>query len=151
MSIDPTPDPWAECCAAWLAAHDNPHTQRAYAGILAAFIAWLPAGAAGLPVVTRAAADAWYRHLSESGLAPTTIEHRRHVLHSLYRYASESYITADGSPLWQLSNPFERRSAARKRPPPPPDQHPVDPPAAAIDELLAQVRSAGAKAERWAG
>lgn len=136
---------WRSCCSAWLAAPTNPHTHRAYASDLAAFLGWCPVG---LAEVRAQQALAWWQHMIAAGLSISTVRRRLHTLQSLYTYA-EFYPGPDSTALRAGYNPFSARwstalgqaiRAEELRRQPPTDLTPHDPFADAIGKILPRPR-----------
>lgn len=80
--------------AAWLAGQRSPRTRRAYAGDLAAWLAWLAELDVDVLGATRLHVDLWVRAQTDTGAAASTVTRRVSALSSFYRHTTTHGLTA---------------------------------------------------------
>ena len=101
----PGRDTWTTLAGAWLASFQSPHTRTAYRSDLQQFATWLTGVGNPNPLTaTRAAIDAYARHLDDRGLAPATRARRLAALSSFYDYAAAEGVT-DRNPAAHVRRP----------------------------------------------
>ena len=95
-----------------LAARDaSPHTQRAYATAVGAYLDWLIAHGANWRTPPRATLRAYLAHLAD-GHARTSVAQRLAAIRSLYRFTTRSGLTA-GDPWGAIASPRHPRRLPR--------------------------------------
>jgi site-specific recombinase XerD len=80
--------------ATWLAGYRSTRTRRAYAGDLAAWLAWLEARQVDVLAARRVHVDLWTRGLLDAGAAGSTVTRRLSAVSSWYRHLGEHDLVA---------------------------------------------------------